>query len=102
MDNMNNNPKKPTPGKAVACLVLGICSIAYSCASPVPVGMVCAIVDLILSDKLKKELFEVPKMGKIGRTLGIIGLVLSILGIVFWIVYIIVLVMFGEWEVSYY
>lgn len=99
MDNMNNNYKEPTPGEAVASLVLGICSIVFACSGPI--GLVCAIVDLVLSGKLKKRLMEVPTMGKVGRTLGIIGLILAIFGIIFWIVWFVFIIMYGEWEYYY-
>lgn len=107
MENMNsdnmynqNVPPTPTPRKAVASLILGICSVVFGCAGPV--GMVCAIIDLIVSNRLKEEVMEIPQIGKVGKVLGVIGLVISILGLIFWIVNIVILILYGEWEVTYY
>lgn len=96
----SKSPAEPTPGKAIASLILGICSILFCCSGLI--GMICAIVDLVLSSQLKKEVSEVPTMGKVGKVLGIIGLILGILVILFWIAYIFILVEYGTWEVNTY
>ena len=92
MDNSNyegNQPAQQTPGKAIACLILGICSIVFSCSGIV--GLVCGIIDLVLSKKLVSEVAELPGQAKVGKTLGIIGLIISIIGILVWVVWFILM-----------
>lgn len=88
-----------TPGKAVACLILGICSIVFACGG---IGLVCSIVTLVLSGQLTKELGELPSQAKVGKVLAIIGLVLAVLAVIFWIVMAIVGVAAGASSYSYY
>lgn len=93
-------PERPTasastPGKAIASLLLGIASIAFTCTGIL--SLICSIIGLVLSSQLKREVQEMPGVGKAGKVLNIIGLVLGILGILFWLI----LILFGDWKVNY-
>lgn len=82
MDNnqvTSTNGGDKTPGKAIAILILGICSIVFSCAGP---GLICGIVGLVLNSQLAKEMGEVPQQAKVGKILSIIGLVLTGIAII--------------------
>lgn len=82
---MDNNQVTPTndgektPGKAIACLILGICSIVFSCGG---IGLICAIIGLVLNGQLAKEMGEVPQQAKIGKILCIVGLVLTVIAVI--------------------
>lgn len=79
MDN-NYAPEVRTPGKAIACLIMGICSLVFS--SAYGMGFIFAIIGLVLFGQIKKQVTEIPKMAKIGKILCTIGLILDILIIV--------------------
>lgn len=83
MDN-NYAPEVRTPGKAIACLIMGICSICF--AASYGIGAIFAIVGLVLFSKVKQQATEIPKTAGVGRILSIIGLIISILMILFWVV----------------
>lgn len=89
-------PSQGTPGKAVAGFLLGIASILFGCTGIL--SLICAIIGLVLCSQAKREVQELPGIGKAGKVLNIIGLIVGILGILFWLI----LILFGEWEVSYY
>ena len=88
------NQTRPN-GLAIACMVLGICSILFSAG--VIVGLVCAILALVFAGKITKQslagnLGPNRNFVKAGKICGIIGLVFSILFIVFWVFYVILMV----------
>lgn len=104
MDNDNNTnvgfeeievlPKEPqqprSNGKAIAALVLGICSIVFSCLIPILgilLGIV-AIVFAVLSNKEGKS-----NMALAGMITGISGIVI---GIIMWIINIVILTSVGN------
>ena len=91
MDNMNNevytnNEEPKTPGKAIACLILGIC----------------AIISLVLNGQLTKELGEVPQVAKVGKILSIIGIILEVLVIIGVVIFVIVAAAGAASSYSYY
>jgi hypothetical protein len=75
-------PRQEKNGMAVACLVLGICSLAM-CG---PVGLVCSILALIFHQSAQRDITaglagpSAPGMAKAGMICGTIGIVLSLLG----------------------
>lgn len=66
---------QPTNGKAIAALVLGICSFLGLC-SPI-VGIVCGIVGICLGGSAKSQ-GCVDSKATAGIILGIIGIIVSI------------------------
>ena len=78
-----------TPPYSIASLVLGICSIVFSCAF---LGLVCGIVGLILANngfkayRLHPEDYSGTGMLQAGKVTSIIGVVLGALYVVYWIV----------------
>ena len=104
MDNMNNevytnNEEPKTTGKAIECLILGICSIVFSCGG---VGIICAIISLVLNGQLTKELGEVPQVAKVGKILSIIGIILEVLVIIGVVISVIVAAAGAASSYSYY
>lgn len=87
MDNSNYEVQQSS-GKGVACLILGICSIVFSCGGIV--GIVCAIISMVLSKQMA-AVAELTGPAKVGKILGIIGLVMSILGLLFWVLWFILM-----------
>lgn len=81
------NQKVSLPN-AVAVLVLGICSIVFSCAF---IGLACGIIGLVLSSKGLKMYKEDPDMylnyGMLnaGRITSIIGICISGISILYYI-----------------
>ena len=81
--------EKKNPPYSVAALVLGICSIVFSCAF---VGLVCGIVGLVLSSngfkayKLNPDDYSGTGMLQAGKITSIIGVVLGALYVVYAIV----------------
>lgn len=94
MNEELQNQKVSLPN-AVTVLVLGICSIVFSCAL---VGLVCGIIGLVLSGKGMKMHKENPDMylnyGMLnaGKITSIIGICISGLSILY---YIFVVIIFG-------
>ena len=89
----NNNSKQALPN-SVAVLVLGICSIVFSC---IGVGLILGIIGLVFFNKDKKLYNESPNsylgFGQLnaGYIMSIIGTCLSGLYILFLIVYFIII-----------
>lgn len=83
--------EKKNPPYSIAALVLGICSIVFSCAF---VGLVCGIIGLVLSGngfkayRLNPDDYSGTGMLQAGKITSIIGIVLGSL----YVVYVIVLV----------
>lgn len=79
---------------ATAVLVLGICSIVFSCFF---VGLVLGIIGLVLGNKAKALYKESPAIydgyGQLnaGWIMSIIGLCLSALYVIYWIIWVIIL-----------
>ncbi len=90
---MQSGQPQQTQGKAVASLVLGICSIPGCFMYGIP-GIVCGILAIVYAKKAEVaiQLGEAPVtsqgFAKAGRTCGWIGLILSILYLGFFILYI--------------
>jgi len=88
--NIFSEGKRPLPN-ATAVLVLGICSIVFSCFF---VGLVLGIIGLVLGNKGKKLYKEAPSMyegfGSLnaGWIMSIIGLCLSGLYVIYWIIWV--------------
>ena len=88
---------------ATAVLVLGICSIVFSC---VFVGLVCGIIGLVLSGKGRKMYKENPALydgwGQLnaGYIMSIIGLAISGLYVIYWIIWVAILgtATWGMWN----
>lgn len=79
---------------AVAVLVLGICSIVFSC---VLVGLVCGIIGLILAAngirayRLDPEQYSGYGMLQAGKIMSIIGIILGGLYIIYMIIFVFLL-----------
>lgn len=77
--------QQPTSGKAIASMVLGICSIPAACMSYGILGLPCAVIGLILWRLAKKELGSstgsATGMNTAGLVTSIIGLSFSVLGL---------------------
>lgn len=73
---------------SVAALVLGICSIVFSC---VFAGIVCGILGLVFSSKafkayaLDPDLYTGTGMAQAGRITSIIGLCIGVLSVIYWV-----------------
>ena len=91
--NVFSDGKKPLPN-ATAVLVLGICSIVFSCFF---VGLILGIIGLVLGNKGKSLYKEAPSAydgyGQLnaGWIMSIIGLCLSALYVIYWIIWVIIL-----------
>ena len=81
--------EKKNPPYSVAALVLGICSIVFSCAF---VGLVCGLIGLVLSGngfkayRLNPDDYSGTGMLQAGKITSIIGVVLGALYVVYAIV----------------
>jgi len=77
--------QQPTSGKAIASMVLGICSIPAACMSYGVLGLPCAIIGLILWHLAKKDLAgstsSASGMNTAGLVTSIVGLSFSVLGV---------------------
>jgi len=79
---------------AVASLVLGICSLVFSCFF---VGLVCGIIGLILANKgfaeydAHPDLYKGPGMLKAGKITSIIGIVLGALYILYYVIVVLII-----------
>ena len=82
--------QKITLHNSTTVLVLGICSIVFSC---ILAGLVLGIIGLVLSNKSKKIYNENPEYyegyGNLnaGYVMSIIGTVLGGIGLLYWLVY---------------
>jgi len=82
--------QKITLQNSTTVLVLGICSIVFSC---IVAGLVLGIIGLVLSNKSKKIYNENPEYyegyGNLnaGYIMSIIGTVLGGINLVYWLVY---------------
>lgn len=91
--NMFSNPKTMLPN-ATAVLVLGICSIVFSCFF---VGAILGIIGLVLGAKGKKIYKENPEIydgfGQLnaGYIMSIIGICIGGLYLIYWIIWVIIL-----------
>lgn len=93
-------PKSSLPN-ATAVLVLGICSIVFSCFY---IGLICGIIGLVLASKGRAMYRDNPNMyegwGQLnaGWIMSIIGTILSALMIVGAIIWGVALMGSGEWR----
>lgn len=100
MENVNqpereifSNTKVPLPN-ATAVLVLGICSIVFSCFF---VGLILGIIGIVLSGKGRKMYKDAPGLyegyGQLnaGFIMSIIGTCLGALYIVYWLIVVVIL-----------
>ncbi len=89
---------RQTQGRAIASMILGICSIVGCFMYAVP-GLVCGILALVFAKKAELEIqagrAPVTSQGfaKAGRICGWIGLSLSIAFFLFWIVYFVFIIL---------
>ncbi len=87
------NQKTPLPN-ATAVLVLGICSIVFSCFF---VGMVLGIIGLTMASKGRKmnsenpELYEGYGALNAGWIMSLIGTILGALYVIYWIIIVAIL-----------
>lgn len=85
--------KTPLPN-AVAVLILGICSIVFSCFF---IGLVCGIIGLVMSSKPRKLYKANPSAydgwGQLnaGYIMSIIGICLGGLYTIYWIIWVVIL-----------
>lgn len=92
-DSIFANQKTTLPN-ATAVLVLGICSIVFSCFF---VGLICGIIGLVLASKPRKMYKEAPALyegyGQLnaGYIMSIIGTALSGLYVIYWLIWVIIL-----------
>ena len=92
-ENVFSNNKTMLPN-ATAVLVLGICSIVFSCFF---VGAVLGIIGLVLGSKAKKLYKATPGIydgyGQLnaGYIMSIIGICLGGLYLIYWIIWVIIL-----------
>lgn len=88
-----SNSKSPLPN-ATAVLVLGICSIVFSCAF---IGLILGIIGLVLASKGRKMYKEAPSLydgyGQLnaGYIMSIIGTCLGGLYVLYLIIWVIIL-----------
>ena len=96
MENSNQplfNSKVPLPN-ATAVLVMGICSIVFSCFF---VGVVLGIIGIVLSGKGRKMYKDNPSLyegyGQLnaGFIMSIVGTALGALYVIYWIIWVIIL-----------
>ena len=96
MENSNQplfNSKTPLPN-ATAVLVMGICSIVFSCFF---VGLVLGIIGIVLSGKGRQMYKENPNLyegyGQLnaGFIMSIVGTALAALYVVYWIIWVLIL-----------
>jgi len=86
-----------TSGKAIASMVLGICSIITCMMYGVP-GIVCGILAVVFSKHAMANVRNgtAPQtsigMAKAGRVCGWVGISLSIVGLLFLLIYIVIIV----------
>jgi hypothetical protein len=98
--NIFSNPKTMLPN-ATAVLVLGICSIVFSCFF---VGAILGIIGLVLGGKAKKVYKENPSLyegyGQVnaGYIMSIIGTCLGGLYLIYWIFWVIILANASVWS----
>jgi hypothetical protein len=91
--NLFSNSKTPLPN-ATAVLVLGICSIVFSCFF---VGAILGIIGLVLGSKGKRvyrtspDMYEGYSQLNAGYIMSIIGTCLGGLYLIYWIIWVIVL-----------
>ncbi len=95
--SLNQGGGGSASGKAIAALVLGICSIVGCMLYAIP-GLVCGVLALNYSAKVRDEEYGSPQnassqgMAKAGRICGIIGLCLSSLYALIIAVYIVIFI----------
>ena len=98
MENANqpqnfSNPKTMLPN-ATTVLVLGICSIVFSCFF---IGAILGIIGLVLGGKAKRvykmspEKYEGYGQVNAGYIMSIIGTCLGVLYLIYWIIWVIIL-----------
>lgn len=91
--NLFSNSKPPLPN-ATAVLVLGICSIVFSCFF---VGAILGIIGLVLGSKGKRvyrtspDMYEGYSQLNAGYIMSIIGTCLGGLYLIYWIIWVIIL-----------
>ncbi len=91
--NIFSNSKTPLPN-ATAVLVLGICSIVFSCFF---VGAILGIIGLVLGSKSKKlykispELYDGYSQLNAGFIMSIIGTCLGGLYLIYWVVVVVIM-----------
>ncbi len=84
--------KQNAPG-SVAALVLGICSIVFSCGV---VGLILGIIGLVQAKKANNAIQENPSldgagMAKAGKITSIIGIVFAALSLFYYVVFVLIL-----------
>jgi hypothetical protein len=91
--NIFSDGKRQLPN-ATAVLVLGICSIVFSCFF---VGLVLGIIGLVLGNKGKSlykqspTIYEGYSQLNAGWIMSIIGICISALYVIYWIIWVIIL-----------
>ena len=98
--------KTPLPN-AVAVLILGICSIVFSCFF---IGLICGIIGLVMASKPRKLYKENPSAydgyGQLnaGWIMSIIGVCLGGLYTIYWIIWVVILgtAATGFWNMNNY
>ncbi len=103
-ENIFSNPKTPLPN-ATAVLVLGICSIVFSCFF---VGAILGIIGMVLGSKGKKiyraspAIYDGFSQLNAGYIMSIIGTCLGGLYLIYWIIWVAILgtAMTGIWNMN--
>lgn len=94
------NDKQMLPN-ATAVLVLGICSIVFSCFF---VGLILGIIGLVLASKPRKMYKETPELYdgyaslNAGYIMSIIGTALGALSILYWLIWVVILGSASMWS----
>ncbi len=90
---------------ATAALVLGICSIVFSCAF---VGLALGIIGIVISSKPRKMYRETPDLYEgystlnAGYIMSIIGTILSSLTVIYWVIVVVILGSASMWGFNHY
>jgi hypothetical protein len=94
-------PDKQMLPNATTVLVLGICSIVFSCFF---VGLVLGIIGLVLASKPRKMYKETPDLYdgysslNAGYIMSIIGTALSALSVLYWLIWVVILGSASYWS----
>ncbi len=95
--NQSPNGQPQTSGKAIASMVLGICSIVTCMMYGIP-GIICGVLAIIFAKQARAAIVNgtAPQtsagMAKAGSVCGWVGLSLSIVMLLFMIVYAIIII----------
>jgi len=94
-------PDKQMLPNATTVLVLGICSIVFSCFF---VGLVLGIIGLVIASKPRKMYKETPDLYdgysslNAGYIMSIIGTALSALSVLYWLIWVVILGSASYWS----